>query len=83
MKAEYSVYSALEDIHFKYERLKALISILQQYTAECVEIAGAPDNVVEHSLYEIEMGMQENNEKLKEIILNGGIINEKQEKKSA
>lgn len=77
MKAEYDVYSALEDIHFKYERLKALISILQQYTAECVEIAGAPDNVVEHSLYEIEMGMQENNEKLKEIILNGEMIGEK------
>ena len=77
MKAEYAVYSVLEDIHFKYERLKALISILQQYTAECVEIAGAPDNVVEHSLYEIEMGMQENNEKLKEIILNGEMIGEK------
>ena len=74
MKAEYTVYSALEDIHFKYERLDSLIGILQMFVQEVAEIAGAPDNAVEYSLYEIEMGMRENNEKLKEIICNGEII---------
>ena len=74
MKAEYAVYSALEDICFKYERLESLIGILQMFVQEVVEIAGAPDNAVEYSLYEIEMGMRENNEKLKEIICNGEII---------
>ena len=44
------------------------------FVQEVVEIAGAPDNAVEYSLYEIEMGMRENNEKLKEIICNGEII---------
>lgn len=74
MKAEYTVYSALEDICFKYERLESLIGILQMFVQEVIEIAGAPDNAVEYSLYEIEMGMRENNEKLKEIICNGEII---------
>lgn len=74
MKAEYAVYSALEDIHFKYERLESLIGILQMFVQEVIEIAGVPDNAVEYSLYEIEMGMRENNEKLKEIICNGEII---------
>ncbi len=74
MKAEYAVYSALEDICFKYERLESLIGILQMFVQEVAEIAGAPDNAVEYSLYEIEMGMRENNEKLKEIICNGEII---------
>ncbi len=74
MKAEYEFYSALEDIHFKYERLESLIGVLQMFVQEVIEIAGAPDNAVEYSLYEIEMGMRENNEKLKEIICNGEII---------
>ncbi len=74
MKAEYAVYSALEDICFKYERIESLIGILQMFVQEVVEIAGAPDNAVEYSLYEIEMGMRENNEKLKELICNGEII---------
>lgn len=74
MKAEYEFYSALEDIHFKYERLESLIGVLQMFVGGVVEIAGAPDNAVEYSLYEIEMGMRENNEKLKEIICNGEII---------
>lgn len=83
MRTEYAVYSALEDIHSKYERLESLIGILQMFVGEVVEIAGAPDNAVEYSLYEIEMGMRKNNEKLKEIICSGEIIEEKQEKKSA
>ena len=74
MKAEYAVYSVLEDIHFKYERLESLIGVLQMFVGEVIEIAGAPDNAVEYSLYEIEMGMRENNEKLKEIICNGEVI---------
>ncbi len=74
MKAEYEFYSALEDIHFKYERLESLIGVLQMFVQEVIEIAGAPDNAVEYSLYEIEMGIRENNEKLKEIICNGEII---------
>ena len=57
----------LEDIHYKYERLTSLIGILQQFTAEVVEIAGAPADSLTNALYEIELGMYENNDRLKAI----------------
>lgn len=57
----------LEDIHYKYERLTSLIGILQQFTAEVIEIAGAPADSLTNALYEIELGMYENNDRLKAI----------------
>lgn len=62
----------LENVHYKYERLTSLIGILQMFTAEIVEIAGAPANCLNDALFEIELEMQENNDKLKSIVLGGG-----------
>lgn len=62
----------LENIHCKYERLTSLIGILQMFTAEIVEIAGAPANCLNDALFEIELEMQENNDKFKSIIFGGG-----------
>lgn len=74
MKADLELYSSLEDIYYKYERMQALISILQQFTAECVDITGAPENAVSDSLYEIELGIREANKKLNEIISQGAMM---------
>ena len=74
MKADLELYSSLEDIYYKYERMQALISILQQFTAECVDITGAPENAVSDSLYEIELGIREANKKLNEIISQGALM---------
>lgn len=57
----------LEAIHYKYERLASLIGILQMFTAELVEIAGAPSDSLTNALFEIELELQENNENLKNI----------------
>lgn len=70
----------LENVHYKYERFTSLIGILQMFTAEIVEIAGAPANCLNDALFEIELEMQENNEQFKNLIWkNGGrYIHEKQ-----
>ena len=62
----------LEDIHYKYERLTSLIGIMQQFTAEVVEIDGAPADSLTNALYEIELGMYENNDRLKELFQKKG-----------
>ena len=62
----------LENIHYKYERLTSLIGILQMFTAEIVEIAGAPSNSLNDALFEIELELQENNEQFKNIIWENG-----------
>lgn len=62
----------LENIHYKYERLTSLIGILQMFTAEIVEIAGAPANCLNDALFEIELEMQENNENFKNLIWENG-----------
>lgn len=67
----------LENVHYKYERLTSLIGILQMFTAEIVEIAGAPANCLNDALFEIELEMQENNDKLKSIVFGGGQKNER------
>lgn len=67
----------LEDIHYKYERLTSLIGILQMFTAEVVEIAGAPADSITNALFEIELEMQENNDKLKKYCIGVGQKNER------
>lgn len=62
------IFMALDELLYKYDRLTGLISIMQQYMSQCVDIAGAPEGAVENSLYEIELGMQEANKRLGEII---------------
>ena len=74
MKADIKFLDVLSDIHFKYERMEAIISILQQYISECVEIAGAPKNSVGNSLYEIESGMMEANKRLRAIIREAEVL---------
>ena len=71
---DFGLNMALEDILYKYERLQSLISVLQQFTAECVDISGAPENAVSDSLFEIEMGLGEANKKLNEIISQGVLM---------
>lgn len=63
--------SELEEIQYKYERLASLIGILQMYVAEMVE-AGDPSNSLTNALYEVELEMCENNERLKELLQKGG-----------
>ena len=62
----------LDEIHYKYERLTSLIGILQQFVAEQVDIAGAPERSLTDALYEIELGMDENNSRLKGIFQKKG-----------
>ena len=62
----------LEAIHYKYERLTSLLGILQQFVAEQVDIAGAPERSLNDALYEIELGMDENNERLKGLLQQKG-----------
>lgn len=64
---EHKIFMELEDIHYKYVRLTSLIGILQQFVAEQVDITGAPERCLNDALYEIELGMEENNGRLKEL----------------
>lgn len=56
----------LDDIHYRYERLTSLIGILQLMTAEMIDVAGVPEDSLSNALYEIELEMEENNNRLKE-----------------
>lgn len=69
---KHEIFTELEDIHYKYERLTSLIGIMQMFVAEQVDIAGAPKHSLNDALYEIELGMDENNERLKGLIQQKG-----------
>ncbi len=62
---KHEIFTELEDIHSKYERLTSLIGIMQMYVAEVVEIAGAPSCDLANALFEVEMEMDKTNDKLK------------------
>lgn len=66
----------LEDIHYKYERLVSLIGILQMYVAEVVEVAGEPAGNLHNALFEIELEMDKNNERLKSLLTQKGGVAE-------
>ena len=68
----HKLFMELDEIHYKYERLTSLIGILQQFVAEQVDIAGAPERSLTDALYEIELGMNENNSRLKGIFQKKG-----------
>lgn len=68
----HKLFMELDEIHYKYERLTSLIGILQQFVAEQVDIAGAPERSLTDALYEIELGMDENNSRLKGIFQKKG-----------
>lgn len=65
-------YRELEDIHFKYERLESMISILQMFVAEVVDIAGAPEDSLNNALFEIEGEMEKTNDRLKCLFMRKG-----------
>ena len=66
---EYRKYSDLESMHFKYECLCSMVSCLWLLLTEGpVEVKGLPEHSLEYSLYEIEMGIRENNKELKKWI---------------
>lgn len=65
-------FTELEDIYYKYERLQSMIGILQMFTAEIIEIAGAPSDSLSDALFEVEMEMGENNNRLKSIFMKKG-----------
>ncbi len=72
IKQRYGLYRGLEDVHYKYVRLTSLIGILQQFVAEVVDVVGVPADSLANALYEIELGMDENNERLKELFMQKG-----------
>ena len=69
---KFEFFSELEDIYYKYERLESLIGILQMFTAEVVEVAGAPADSLTNALFEIELEMDKTNERLKGLIKQKG-----------
>lgn len=72
MKNNTELYSELEDIYHKYERLTSLISIVQMCVAEVAEVAGIPSNSLNDALFEVEIGMDGNNKRLKELFKKKG-----------
>lgn len=75
MKADRSLYSRLDDIHFEYERITSIVSILQQLISDGgVEVAGLPKNAMSYSLYEIETRLRDITEDLSRILLNGSVL---------
>ncbi|HIY02668.1 MAG TPA: hypothetical protein IAA26_12625 [Candidatus Blautia faecipullorum] len=75
MEKEFNIFD-LEDMIFKNERLEALVGILQLLISKdkLVEVRGTAENAVGFSLYEIQMGLRENNENLR-VFLEEGIKN--------
>ena len=68
MKISHKQVLELENIHFRYERLEALISMMQVTVSDVAEIAGLPENCLEYSLFEVEMNLRDNNNRLKGIL---------------
>lgn len=66
------LYRELEDIHYKYERLQSLVGILQMFVSEVAEVTNAPSDSVSNALYEIEEGLEENNDRLKSLFTRKG-----------
>ena len=69
MENSFKIVSELDDIRFKYERMVALVSCLQTLAAEVAEVRGVTDHSFDYALYEIELGLQDNNERLNEFQL--------------
>lgn len=69
---KHEIFTELEDIHYKYERLQSLIGIMQMFVAEVVEIAGAPADCLNNALFEVELEMGKTNEKLKGLMRQKG-----------
>lgn len=72
---DFKAYSMLEDIHFKYERLRSEMSCLWILLAEGpVDVVGLPEHALEYSLYEIDEELNKNNNALRKILENTRLI---------
>ena len=69
---KHSLLIELDEIHYKYVRLTSLICLLQMMTAEMIDVAGVPEDSITNALFEIELGMDENNSRLKGIFQKKG-----------
>ena len=65
---KHSLLIELDEIHYKYVRLTSLICLLQMMTAEMIDVAGVPADSITNALFEIELGMDEANSRLKKLI---------------
>ncbi len=65
--SEHELYSELEDIHYKYERLHSLIGIIQMFVAGVVEVTNTSSGSIPNALFEIEIEMEKNNDRLKSL----------------
>ena len=65
---KHSLLIELDEIHYKYIRLTSLICLLQMMTAEMIDVAGVPEDSITNALFEIELGMDEANSRLKKLI---------------
>ncbi len=65
---KHSFLTELEEIHYKYERLASMICLLQMMTAEMIDVVGVPEDSLTNVLFEIELGMDEANSRLKKLI---------------
>lgn len=61
------LFTELDEIHYRYKWLESLISLLQMMAAEMMEVAGVPRDSLSDALYEIELGMHDNNSRLEEL----------------
>ena len=68
----HSFLMELDDIRFKYERLASMIGILRMFVAEVADVAGVPEDSLNHALFEIELEMDKTNERLKGLTQKGG-----------
>lgn len=68
----HELFMELDEIHYRYERLESLVSLLQMMAAEMMEVAGVPRDSLSNALYEIELGMHDNNSRLKELFQKKG-----------
>lgn len=65
---KHSFLTELDEIHYKYKRLASMICLLQMITAEMIDVAGVPEDSLTNALFEIELGMDETNSRLKRLI---------------
>ena len=65
-------FTELEDIHYKYERLQSLIRILQMFVAEVAEVTNTPSGSLANALFEVEIEMEKNNDRLKSLFAEKG-----------
>lgn len=60
----YRFSTELEDIYYKYERLKSLIAITQM-SVEAAGLANVPEEFLSNALFEIELEVSKTNDRLK------------------